>query len=129
METTLHDVRDCCFLSGVWRSILPRDLWSSFFSSTEHEWLTWNLQDEGNITIVEGGLFSIICWSLANAKRKTSLESNQVTSKHWQVLPEGWVKLNPDGFLVSHLSHAAIGRDSRFMWRMVSWFLDESWSF
>ncbi|MBA0652546.1 hypothetical protein Goklo_019801, partial [Gossypium klotzschianum] len=64
IETTLA-VRDCIFPSGVWKSIIPCDLWE-FFAFPLQDWLRWNIQNAGHIDSEGEGatLFSIICWLL-----------------------------------------------------------------
>lgn len=49
LETINHAMRDCTFTSSIWRRVVPRQVSSSFFSLPFHEWILWNLNDNGKL--------------------------------------------------------------------------------
>ena len=42
-EDILHVLRDCDLAFQVWTKLVPRDLWSHFFSSPMYDWVRYNL--------------------------------------------------------------------------------------
>ncbi|MFQ6662238.1 hypothetical protein Gotur_030113 [Gossypium turneri] len=75
-ESAIHAIRDCGFAQTVWKFVLPRRAWGSFFNLPFERWVIRNIQNEG----------AIGQWSYTN-----------MTEKRWQVPASGWVKFNVDG--------------------------------
>jgi len=63
METTIHVLRDCPAMSGVWLRLVPRSRRRIFFTQSLLEWLYDNLRSRGGLDGQEwGSLFSIAVW-------------------------------------------------------------------
>lgn len=65
IESIVHALHNCSFASNIWKTVLPTQVHSLFFSFSFHDWLYWNLQDKGGLNTNEvewQSLFMILCW-------------------------------------------------------------------
>lgn len=54
VEIKIHVVRNCRFVTNVWRTVVPSYVWTHFFSYSLEFWLEWNIMNRGRVTVSDG---------------------------------------------------------------------------
>jgi len=63
VETSLHVLRDCPAMTGIWLRIVPRRMQPGFFTMSLLEWIHTNLRQSGNKEGCDWStLFALACW-------------------------------------------------------------------
>lgn len=72
-ETTMHALKDCTFASGIWRRVVLIQVHNTFFTLSFHAWLTWSVQDNGNLNKEDmewQTVFVCLCWLIWKARNE-----------------------------------------------------------
>ncbi|CAA7013631.1 unnamed protein product [Microthlaspi erraticum] len=95
IESTLHILRDCSAMSGIWERVVPREKHQVFFNMSLLEWLFVNLVDS---SMTEFGpwstLFAVAVKCKEDGEGAVGREERLIS---WLPPLIGWTKLNTDG--------------------------------
>ncbi|MBA0799343.1 hypothetical protein Gohar_009864 [Gossypium harknessii] len=121
VESTIHAIRDCGFVSMVWINVLPTRPETFFSACQEKGWYYGISRMKAICCLIHSSESSSELISSAKVWTKSFVAKefiNQwactsMTVGRWQLLGLGWVKVDVDGSVARQISKVAIGEAMR----------------